>query len=164
MLGRVETPSPPVKMKNENCEKRNKFWKLPDILIIMIKQYNDNTRKLDKSLEYPMDLDMEPYCLNYKNECIDYELQSLCIHNGSLNGGHYYALCKNMNDDKWREYNDEHSLNRIRDSRSSKPSHHSIHGHNDPIENIEYNWICIREERPQLSLHILLIQFYFFRF
>ena len=93
--------------KEVNCEKRNKFWKLPDILIIMIKQYNDNTRKIDKSLEYPMDLDMEPYCLNYKNECIDYELQSLCIHNGSLNGGHYYALCKNMNDGKWREYNDE---------------------------------------------------------
>ena len=49
---------------------------------------------------------MEPYCFNYKNVSLDYELQSMCIHNGSLSGGHYYAFCKNFLDDNWRQYND----------------------------------------------------------
>lgn len=92
--------------RDVKCEKRNKFWKLPDVLIILIKQYNDNTRKIDKFIQYPMNLNMEPYCFNYKSVSLDYELQSMCIHNGSLGGGHYYAFCKNLLDDKWRKYND----------------------------------------------------------
>ena len=91
-----------------SCEKRNRFWKLPEILIIMIKQYNDNSKKIDKFVEYPMDLNMEPYCYNYKNDSLQYELQSICIHTGSLRGGHYYAYCKNILDNKWRQYNDSH--------------------------------------------------------
>jgi len=94
--------------KAVKCEKRNKFWKLPEILIIMIKQYNDNTKKIDKFLEYPLDLNMESYSFNYKNECLDYELKSMCIHSGGLGGGHYYAFCKNFIDDEWRQYNDTH--------------------------------------------------------
>ena len=43
-----------------------------------------------------MNLNMEPYCFNYKSVSLDYELQSMCIHNGSLGGGHYYAFCKNL--------------------------------------------------------------------
>ena len=81
---------------------------LPEILIIMIKQYNDNSKKIDKFVEYPMDLNMEPYCYNYKNDSLQYELQSICIHTGSLRGGHYYAYCKNFIDDQWRKYNDTH--------------------------------------------------------
>ena len=92
--------------KDVKCKKINKFWKLPDILIILIKQYNDNTKKLDKFIKYPMNLNMDPYCYNYKNDILDYELQSICIHTGSLGGGHYYAYCKNFIDDQWRKYND----------------------------------------------------------
>ena len=92
--------------KEVECEKKNKFWKLPDILIIMIKQYNDNVKKIDKFIEYPMDLNTEDYCYNYKNDSMDYELQSMCIHSGGLGGGHYYAFCKNFKDGQWRQYND----------------------------------------------------------
>ena len=88
-----------------NCEKKNKFWKLSDILIILIKQY-DTKNKINKFIEYPDTLNMEAYCFNYKNESMNYELQSMCIHSGSLGGGHYYAYCKNYIDNMWREYND----------------------------------------------------------
>ena len=92
--------------KDVKCVKKNNFWRLPDILIILIKQYNDNTRKLNKYLQYPMELEMDEYCINYKGESLDYDLQSICIHSGSLGGGHYYAYCKNLKDNEWRQYND----------------------------------------------------------
>ena len=87
------------------CEKKNKFWRLSDIIIILIKQY-DNENKINKFIEFPFNLNLEEYCINYKKLSMDYELQSMCIHNGSLNGGHYYAICKNNSDDNWRIYND----------------------------------------------------------
>ena len=30
------------------------------------------------------------------------------MHDGSLGGGHYYAICKNYLDDHWYQYNDTH--------------------------------------------------------
>ena len=30
------------------------------------------------------------------------------MHDGSLGGGHYYAICKNYLDDNWYQYNDTH--------------------------------------------------------
>ena len=41
---------------------------------------------------------MKEYCLNSKSNDINYELIGICIHNGGLNGGHYYAICKNIED------------------------------------------------------------------
>ena len=102
--------------KEVKCEKKNRFWKLPHILIIMIKTYNENRQKIDHNLEYPMELDMTPYCFNYKNESLNYELNSLCIHSGSLNGGHYYAYCKNYKDNQWRQYNDTRVSNPLEES------------------------------------------------
>ncbi len=59
---------------------------------------------------------MNPYCFNYKNESLNYELNSLCIHSGSLNGGHYYAYCKNYKDNQWRQYNDTRVSNSLEES------------------------------------------------
>ena len=72
----------------------------------MIKQYNDNISKIEKFIKYPRILNMEAYCINYKSLSMNYELQSICIHNGSLGGGHYYAYCKNNKTKKWMKYND----------------------------------------------------------
>ena len=33
-------------------------------------------------------------------------LQGLSVHHGCLNGGHYYAVCKNQIDKLWHKYND----------------------------------------------------------
>ena len=46
------------------------------------------------------------FLLNYNNKGTTYELISMSIHSGGLNGGHYYAVCKNYLDGKWSEYND----------------------------------------------------------
>ena len=42
----------------------------------------------------------------FKNNSLNYSLQGMCIQNGGLGGGHYYAICKNNLDNKYRIYND----------------------------------------------------------
>ena len=89
-----------------NPNKKTIFWCFSPILIFVIKKYDENG-VLENFINYPKKLDMKKYCLNYTNESTKYELQGLCIHIGSLNGGHYYSICKNNNDNKWHKYNDQ---------------------------------------------------------
>ena len=46
--------------------------------------------------------------LNYGIKKNTYALQSFAVHDGSLGGGHYYAICRNYLDDNWYQYNDTH--------------------------------------------------------
>lgn len=98
--------------------KQTKLWKTSDILFILLKKYN-SIRKLDKYLEYPLLLNMKDYNIN--NTDNNYYLQSIGIHSGGLNGGHYYSVCKNYLDDNWYEYNDSH-INRVGESKALKYS------------------------------------------
>lgn len=93
--------------KNVNPYIKNSFWNLADILIIQLKRYSINGNKISKNntyIEYPNILDMDNYTLNYFGNNNKYQLQSLSIQNGGLNGGHYYSICKENR--KWICYND----------------------------------------------------------
>ena len=62
--------------------------------------------KIKTKINYPMILDMTPYCTGYiKNKQNLYELYGVCIHNGDVLGGHYYAFTKNFKNE-WICYND----------------------------------------------------------
>ena len=74
-------------------------------IIYSFKRYN-HKNKIDKYIEYPLTLDMNNYNINYNNKNNKYSLNSMAIHSGGLNSGHYYAICKNYLDNKWRQYND----------------------------------------------------------
>ena len=41
-----------------------------------------------------------------ENKNLKYKLSGICDHSGSLHGGHYYAMCKDYKENKWRVYND----------------------------------------------------------
>jgi len=83
--------------------KRTLLWKTSDILIILVKRYF----KLDSPISYPDILDLKDINLNQgTTKPNQYDLQGMCIHNGSLGGGHYFAVCKNNKDSTWYEYND----------------------------------------------------------
>ena len=87
-------------------EKKLMLWKTSDILIILLKRYK-NGQKNNKYIEYPLTLSLNKFNMNYGTKRKNtYSLQSFAIHDGGLNGGHYYAVCKNPLDKKWREYND----------------------------------------------------------
>ena len=77
------------------------------ISIILLKRYTI-AGKNNTYIEYPLELDLNGYVVNYnKNNC-EYRLSGLCIQSGSLGGGHYYAICRNDLDGQWRVYNDTH--------------------------------------------------------
>lgn len=86
-------------------EKKMIIWKQSDVLILLLKRYSFR-RKNDNFIEFPIQLDMSSYSLNYNQSSIHYKLSGICIQSGSLGGGHYYAMCYNELDKTWREYND----------------------------------------------------------
>ena len=88
---------------NVNCHKKLTFWNLSPVIIFVIKKYNIRN-KLDFNFEYPMNLDMNKYCINYNEKSLKYKLIACGIHSGGLRGGHYYAICKKYSD--WYMYND----------------------------------------------------------
>lgn len=96
------------KCKRENRPiKQSKIWKTSDIIIILLKIYNKNSQKINKSIKYDIILDMDNYIINNDNDNNKYSLESYCIHNGSVLNGHYYSVCKNYLDKNWYLFNDE---------------------------------------------------------
>jgi len=92
-------------------EKQTRLWKVSDVLIILLKRFKNGMirTKIDRFIEYPMVLDLKEFNMNYgKKRKNTYALQSFAVHDGSLGGGHYYAICKNYLDDNWYQYNDTH--------------------------------------------------------
>tara|TARA_B100001094_G_C18130505_1_gene771954 strand:- start:527 stop:1477 length:951 start_codon:yes stop_codon:yes gene_type:complete len=96
----------------DNCnqkvksEKKTILWKTSDVLIISLKRFK-NGHKINQFISFPEILELDDFSLNYgSNKNNKYSLQSLAIHKGSLNSGHYYAICKNPIDKQWHEYND----------------------------------------------------------
>ena len=106
------------KLDNDNlwkCDKCKKkiqperkllFWNLSDILIIQFKRFSNNGTKKENYIKYSELLQMSDYTINYAENDTVYKLMGLCIQNGSLNGGHYYAICRNELNNKWYKYND----------------------------------------------------------
>jgi len=86
-------------------EKKLVLWKQAPVLIILLKRYSMGIKK-NNFIEFPVELDISSYSLNYNQVSSNYKLSGMCIQSGSLGGGHYYAICRNDLDGKWREYND----------------------------------------------------------
>ena len=88
-------------------DKKIMMWKSADTLIILLKRYSTRSKN-DNFIEFPLELEISSYSLNYGSNGTMYKLSGICIQSGSLGGGHYYAMCKNELDQVWREYNDTH--------------------------------------------------------
>ena len=92
--------------KKEEINKRMLFWNLPNILIIDLKRFNNNNRKINTLVNYPIDnLDLKKYILGYDKDSHIYDLYGVCNHSGMTLGGHYFAYVKNANN-KWYCFND----------------------------------------------------------
>ena len=71
---------------------------LPPVLIINLKRVGEKTSYLN-DIDIPLNLNMSELIKNVNNNSI-YELRGFIKHSGNANGGHNYAFCKNMFDDK----------------------------------------------------------------
>eukprot|EP00605_Chrysophyceae_sp_TOSAG23-4_P001272 GSChrysophyteH1.ASY1.ANO1.1383.1 assembled CDS len=106
-----------------------KFCELPKILSVHLKRFvfdftgeNITQKKLNDIVKFPLVLDMNQYDDEFEaflakqisklRRSADargkwvYELYAVLIHSGSLHGGHYYAYVKDLDSQKWWNFND----------------------------------------------------------
>jgi ubiquitin C-terminal hydrolase len=92
--------------ENNKKIKKTLYWSFPNIMIISLKRFNDNLKKNNVLVNYPIDnLDMSEYVCGYNRNSYKYELFGICNHTGNVNGGHYFSYIKNANG-KWYKMND----------------------------------------------------------
>jgi len=90
----------------QNIKKEVKFWKLPNILVIFFKRYDNQGKKLDNNIDFPTEnLDMCKYVMGYERQKYIYDLYAVSNHIGHTMGGHYWAYVKN-HDENWYKFND----------------------------------------------------------
>jgi len=97
----------PDEWKCDNCKGNHKYlklkriWKFPKILVISLNRFKDIYNKnnsevyINENLNFIMD-----------NNNHNYNLQSIGLHFGNLNGGHYMSVC-NINNETFNLYNDD---------------------------------------------------------
>ena len=98
-----------------NCNKRVTITKkfsifyVPKILIICIKRFSKSGWGYDKNgifIDFPIEnLDMGKFICGPDKEYSKYDLFAVSQHYGGTGGGHYTAVCKNI-DGNWYSYND----------------------------------------------------------
>ena len=82
------------------------FWTLPKVLIVFFKRFDNNQRKLNYKIDFPLEnLDMSKYVSGYNKSTFKYDLVAVSNHMGGCSGGHYFAYCKNA-DLKWYKFDD----------------------------------------------------------
>lgn len=92
--------------ENIDFMRQIKFWNTPNILIIVLKRFNNNNEKINNFIDFPVDeLDLNKYCIGYDNNN-KFKLMSISNHIGGLGGGHYYSYVLNSIDKNWYEMND----------------------------------------------------------
>ena len=97
----------------QNSSRKLQIYKPPNYLIILIKRYNFNKisgekfygEKNNTFISYPVDnFDITEYIVGPEKDKAIYDLYGVIEHYGSINQGHYTAICKN--DGNWVSYND----------------------------------------------------------
>ena len=94
--------------EHQLAKKKIEIYTCPEILIIHLKRFKNNY-KLGNLIKFPIEgLDMGKYIHYKENENSDniYDLFAVSNHDGSLEGGHYIAYCKNYFENKWYNFND----------------------------------------------------------
>ena len=97
------------KKEKEKVMKSIQFWKLPQILIVVLKRFicnGNRIKKNEKNIDFDVTgLDLSKYVLGYGKGDNKYELYGICNHSGGTMGGHYTSYVKNANN-KWYHFND----------------------------------------------------------
>lgn len=98
------------KCKKDGCSKECCFWTIPNYLIIHLKRFRNNGKKVNTHVKFPLeDLNLTEFVSNDKSDPNNYiySLYSVNYHSGDLNSGHYWACCRNL-DNNWYLFNDGH--------------------------------------------------------
>ena len=91
--------------ENEVVNKNILFWNLPNVLIIVLKRYDNLSRKINLLVNSDEIIDLSKYICGYNAETYIYELFGVGNHSGDSSGGHYTANIK-YSDGNWYNIND----------------------------------------------------------
>ena len=102
----------------QDAKKGVHFKKLPPVLELHLRrfEYDINTdamAKVNERFEFPTALDMDREGGGYFSQEADpavrnqYRLQSVLVHSGGPNGGHYYAFIRPLTSEQWYRFDDE---------------------------------------------------------
>ena len=88
-------------------KKLQKLWKVPNVLVFFLKRYDNINKKNTTKIDINENINIKNGCIlsNHEQE-VSYNIKSIGCHIGNLDGGHYYAICKNETDDKFVMYDD----------------------------------------------------------
>ena len=95
--------------KHVEATKNFSIFYVPRLLIICLSRFSKRGygySKNDEYIDFPLEnLDMGKYICGPDKENSKYDLFAVSQHFGGTGGGHYTAVCRNM-DGKWYDYND----------------------------------------------------------
>jgi ubiquitin carboxyl-terminal hydrolase 8 len=84
--------------KYEDVVKQVRFFSLPDILLISFKRFDNNMKKNNIFVDFPIEnMSMIDYIVGYDKYNYIYDLYGVINHSGNVDGGHYNAVIKNDN-------------------------------------------------------------------
>ena len=89
--------------------KKIQIYKCPYYLIIHLKRFIDEKTKINTQVNFPIrGLNLKDYVVD-ENDTIEkiYDLTGIMYHSGTLQYGHYYAVCYNIKHRRWFLYNDD---------------------------------------------------------
>jgi ubiquitin C-terminal hydrolase len=85
--------------KNTAYKKSTKLWKLPDVLVIIVKRFMNTHAKNDAPIKINDYLNFNKGSILSNKKDVIYDFSSVALHFGSLNGGHYAAICNTPDGD-----------------------------------------------------------------
>jgi len=87
-------------------KKKSTVWRLPPVLTISFNRYDDRQNKIEKFIDFPINMVNFADLAERKNEKkMVYDLVAVANHDGCSRFGHYYSYGKNP-DGKWKKYDD----------------------------------------------------------
>ena len=90
----------------EDARRQIIFWSLPEIMIVDLKRWRNDGRKIDSLVSVPLTgLDLSKHVRGYDASDHIYNLYATCNHIGGAMGGHYTAHVQNANG-LWYLFND----------------------------------------------------------
>lgn len=92
--------------KHQNVSRGIIFWSLPNILIVDLKRWTSDGRKIKTNVSVELsNINFSRYVKGYNKNSYIYDLYGVANHSEFSDGGHYTATIKNANG-KWYEFND----------------------------------------------------------
>ena len=95
----------------QRTEKTIDIWKLPTVLICVVKRFyfsKQKRQKLVDLVDFPVSkLELTRFVSSPQKQTPLYDLFGVVNHEGSMSKGHYYAFTKHRNNNQWYYYDDE---------------------------------------------------------